>query len=110
MEPPDFLHLADAGGVEVEAKDSPAFGLPLRRWRPPWPLEVKVSRRCPINVCCVLVSGQVCAARGPYQLAGGWWEKGASWNCEEWDVELAGGGIYRVSRQGANWFLEGVYD
>ena len=86
------------------------MGLPLRRTRPPLPIQVEVSSQVPVRVESVVVSGPVRAARGPYQLAGGWWERAASWDSEEWDVELAGGGLYRVSRQGGDWFLEGAYD
>ena len=112
LEAPDFLRLGDVDHAHAAVdKEPPVLGLPLRRWRPPVPLEVAVVHRFPVSLRSVPVSGQVRAARGPYQLAGGWWERSAVWDSEEWDVELAGdSGLYRVSRRGAEWFLEGAYD
>ena len=63
----------------------------------------------PITVRSGTINGTVRAARGPYQLLGGWWDSDG-WTCEEWDVELVQGGLYRVSRQPEGWFLEGTYD
>ena len=110
VEAPDFLHLTDGPESDGKiSKDLPAFGLPLRRLRPPLVLQVKISRHVPVHVHSALAAGAVRAARGPFQLLGGWWEPPA-WACEEWDIELAQGGLYRVSRHDGNWFLEGVYD
>ena len=55
------------------------------------------------------IRGQVRTARGPYQLLGGWWEP-QGWTREEWDIELAQGGLYRISHQPEGWFIEGIYD
>ena len=111
VEAPDFLHLPDAPPARATgASGEPAtFGLPLRRLRPPLPLDVEVNRRVPAQVTSSTIKGSVRAARGPYQLLGDWWQTGA-WTGEEWDVELAQGGLYRLSRQPGGWFLEGMYD
>lgn len=109
VQDPDFLHLPDAPAVDASAsRNSPIFGLPLRRLRPPQALQVEVSHRIPARIESGLIRGQVRAARGPYQLLGGWWEP-SSWACEEWDVELVQGGLYRLSLQPDGWFLEGTY-
>ena len=111
LQAPDFLHLDDATANKTTAPPSPpTFGLPLRRWRPPWPLQVDVRNRFPTWIRSVAFSGEVRAVRGPYQLTGGWWERQSQWACEEWDVELANGSLYRLSRQRDDWFLEGTYD
>ena len=105
MEAPDFLHLPESG----TSREPPVFGLPLRRLRPPVPLQVEVSHHVPVQVTSGTVRGPVRAARGPYQLLGGWWGP-EGWTCEEWDVELVQGGLYRVSHLPEGWFLEGTYD
>ena len=111
VEAPNFLHLPDTPLVRTNGSSTelPTFGLPLRRLRPPLPLDVEVNRRVPAQVTSSTLKGSVRAARGPYQLLGDWWQPGA-WTGEEWDVELVQGGLYRLSRQPEGWFLEGTYD
>ena len=109
LDPPDFLHVGDDPAKNA-SREPPAQGLPLRRLRPPWPLEVEVEHRCPVRLRSQIVEGHVRAVHGPFQFVGGWWERKSAWTCEEWDIELDGGGLYRVSRQGDDWFLEGIYD
>ena len=110
LEAPDFRRLNEtpAKGAETP-REPPTMGLPLRRTRPPLPIEVEVYRRVPVRVELGVASGSVRAARGPYQLLGGWWEP-SSWTVEEWDVELVQGGLYRLCRQADGWFLAGTYD
>ncbi len=109
LDPPDFLHVGDDPAKNA-SREPPALGLPLRRLRPPWPVEVEVDHRCPVRLRSQIVEGQIRAVQGPFQLVGGWWERKSAWTCEEWDVELVQGGLYRVSRQRDEWFLEGIYD
>ena len=109
LDAPDFLHVGDAP-VTKDRREPPARGLPLRRWRPPLPVQIEVEHRCPVRLRSQIVQGAVRAVHGPFQFVGGWWERQSAWTCEEWDVELAQGGLYRVSRQGDDWFLEGTYD
>ena len=57
-----------------------------------------------------VIAGAVCAVAGPWQSSGDWWERNQAWQREEWDVELAGGGLYRLMRTPDGWFVEGEYD
>jgi protein ImuB len=57
--------------------------------------------------------GVVRASAGPWRTSGFWWSRdGASWQREEWDVELPDGALYRLVRDRAKsvWEIEGVVD
>ena len=47
---------------------------------------------------------------GPWRASGDWWD--VAWSREEWDVALAGGGVYRIFRDRLReaWFVEGELD
>ena len=75
-----------------------AIGLPLRRYRPPVPANVRVVRQEPVEVSSSPASGRVADALGPYRASGGWWER-ERWGVEEWDVEIVGHGLYRLRRE-----------
>lgn len=90
-----------------------AIGLPLRRFRPPFPARVEVvlteeRQRKPQYVVSEQAHGAVVDILGPYRISGEWWEQG--WSAEEWDVQMADGGLYRLSRQGETWNVEGCYE
>jgi len=86
------------------------LGLPLRRFRPPLAAKIELAGRAPAYVWCEQLHGPVATARGPWRGAGDWWHAELAWEREEWDVALAGGGLYRVLRTPAGWFVEGEYD
>ena len=88
----------------------PPRGLALRRHRPPLPAKIELHGRQPAFVWTAGVQGDVCAAAGPWQSSGDWWESHQAWQREEWDVELASGGLYRLIRTPDGWFVEGEYD
>jgi protein ImuB len=95
--PPGFTH--------------PPRGLPLRRYRPPQPATVELDDHKPAFVWTATARGAIVASAGPWQFSGDWWERARGWQREEWDVELAGGGVYRLARIPAEgWFVEGEYD
>ena len=106
---PDFLHLASTPAGGKVSEEPPVYGPPLRRFRPPVPAQVEVEERVPVRMISAEGSGGIRARRGPYQASGDWWDS-QPWSREEWDVELVGGQLYRLSRQPGGWFVEGVYD
>ncbi len=57
------------------------------------------------------IRGRVRVASGPWGLEEEWWSESPTLR-DYWDVELAGGGIYRVFRDRAtgDWFADGMYD
>ena len=108
LRPPAFDGEKEPVLLEEEAPDL-SIGLPLRRYRPSQPARVEVKESQPAVIFSPTLSGWVTEALGPYRLSGEWWEAGA-WAVEEWDVELAGRGLYRISRSGETWCIEGCYE
>jgi hypothetical protein len=90
--------------------------LGFRRFRPPIVARVLVERGLPVRVLPSargLPGGAVIASAGPWRSSGRWWTlTGAGWDRDEWDVELEGGPVYRLSRDRASgrWEIEGIAD
>ena len=84
-------------------------GLPLRRFRPAISSLVGVLEGRPISVKSSALRGVIRSCAGPYRLSGNWWDC-ECWEQEEWDVALAKGGLYRLSRHEAVWNIEGCYE
>jgi protein ImuB len=57
------------------------------------------------------IQGLVRVAAGPWTLEEGWWNDKPV-ERDYWDLELSGGGLYRVyrDRKTGNWFADGMYD
>ncbi|HEX4955175.1 MAG TPA: DNA polymerase Y family protein [Thermoanaerobaculia bacterium] len=57
------------------------------------------------------IGGRVRVAAGPWGLEEEWWSESPTAR-DYWDVELAGGGVYRIYRErlSGEWFADGVYD
>lgn len=90
--------------------------LAVRVLRPAVPLEVLVENERPVSVRTLSgddagPAGAVRVASGPWRLEEGWWLDAPATRAY-WDVELSGGGLYRVYRDeaGGEWFADGVYD
>lgn len=88
----------------------PPSGLALRRHRPPLQATIELQGRQPAFVWSAGLSGAVRAVAGPWHASGDWWEKDQAWQREEWDIELEDGGLHRLIRTPAGWFIEGEYD
>jgi protein ImuB len=109
---PDFGTRPMSQQASASRAGSPAaVGLPLRRFRPPLAAQVHAMAaggRRPEYVVSEQAHGRVVDALGPYRISGEWWE--TVWSAEEWDVQMESGGLYRLSRQGEAWTVEGCYD
>jgi protein ImuB len=92
-----------------ESADDLSIGLPLRRYRPPMLAQVRIVRHTPVYVVSETAHGPITAAHGPYRGSGGWWDQ-QRWITEEWDIEIAGQGIYRLALQHNQWSIEGCYE
>ncbi len=57
------------------------------------------------------IRGRVRVASGPWGIEEEWWSE-RPMQRDYWDVELAGGGVYRIFRDRATgeWFADGMYD
>jgi protein ImuB len=88
----------------------------LRRFRLPLAVRVTMERGTPIRVDCSAhgwSGGRVVMCAGPWRTSGGWWSLDrTNWDRDEWDVELAPGGLYRLARQRTTggWEIEGIFD
>lgn len=85
----------------------------IRRFRAPVAARVEVERGRPVRVRAALGdlgSGWIQRSAGPWRSSGDWWE--AVWDCDEWDVSLAGGAVYRLryERQPDTWTITGAVD
>jgi len=99
--------------------------LGVRVLRPPLSIEVltggdRPAAETPLEVRPVIrddgerrpeIRGTVRVASGPWALEDGWWTDDPA-DREYWDVELAGGGVYRLfrDRRTGDWFADGIYD
>jgi len=107
LAPPAFHTIGD--GTRGETAATHAIGLPLRRYRPPFAAKVNMEQGRPAQVFSEKGHGEVLESLGPYRLSGNWWERDA-WSTEEWDVEIADQGLFRISQRNGQWFIEGCYD
>lgn len=86
----------------------PRLGLPLSRFRPPRAIRVELEGKRPSRIDNGPYAGPIKDAHGPWKSSGDWWEP-SKWAREEWDVEMQGGGLFRIFRQHKHWYLEGIY-
>ena len=85
--------------------------LAMRRYEPPLPARVRLRAERPAYLSARGIAGEVADAAGPWRISGEWWDARA-WARDEWDVQLARGGVYRIycTLDTRAWFVEGVYD
>jgi len=57
------------------------------------------------------IEGRVKVAAGPWGLEEEWWAEDPTGR-DYWDVELTGGGLYRIFRDRGTgeWYADGIYD
>jgi protein ImuB len=103
----------------------------LRRFRPPAGAQVWLDANGrPVRIASAKTTGRVVACAGPWRCSGDWWSA-HPWDRCEWDIEMAGGGLYRIYQDWrgqpddpsgskarvatgpegpAAWFVNGYYD
>jgi protein ImuB len=85
--------------------------LAFRVFRPPLPAQVRARQGRLERIAARGVKGNVVSLAGPWRTSGDWW-KSDGWECDEWDVALSDGALYRIycDRATRAWFVEGLYD
>jgi protein ImuB len=71
------------------------------------PANIVLNDARPAFLYSSRTTGPVKDARGPWLLEGDWWESWR-WAREEWDIATEDG-VYRLVRDGSDWFLDGIY-
>jgi protein ImuB len=110
------FRVPEAPGHRVSSPIADTRCLPLRRFRLPVAARVDVEQGAPVAVwpsARDLAGGRVVTSAGPWRSSGSWWtEDRATWDRDEWDVELPTGVLYRLARTrpAGRWEIEGVFD
>jgi len=99
----------------LQASEPPSVFASQRQRQEQGPLPLSPPSR-PISVASETgatphIQGLIRVAAGPWGLEEGWW-KDQPIVREYWDVELSGGGLYRIYRdnESGDWFGDGIYD
>jgi len=81
--------------------------LAARTFRPPIPVEVITEGDRIASLRGENIEGSVRVCSGPWRIEEGWWREGPA-EREYWDVELWGGGIYRLYQASLRegWFVD----
>jgi protein ImuB len=88
----------------------------FRRFPLPLVARVTMVHGTPVRIDSLasgVPGGVVIACAGPWRMSGGWWTLDRThWDRDEWDVELATGGVYRLARLRTTglWEIEGMFD
>jgi protein ImuB len=111
----DSSHHPDAFALRPYDPEAPApgaderlVGLPCLRFRPPVAARVILNESGPAFLYSPPTTGPIRETRGPWRLAGHWWQHDRQWEREEWDIATADG-FYRLVQAGAHWFIDGIY-
>ena len=91
--------------IEVKSEDLTAA---FYYFRPPIPASVTVENKRLLFIKTTRFSGRVRKYSGVWKTNSYWWNR--PWNSSEWDVEVEENGVYRLGKNGAEWFLVGEYD
>ena len=90
----------------------PINHLPLKRQRPPIPINVASEKRGrhhhPLALLTGPYQGPIHKTRGPFPLSGSWWENG--WQQAQWDIELQNSILLQLTfSPPKKWHLMGIY-
>jgi protein ImuB len=95
----------EAAGDDVQIASIRSIANEISDSRPPTP-----NSRPRIEAGAkVEIGGTVRICSGPWRIEEGWWSDRPDIR-EYWDVELDRGGVYRVFRGGAEWFVDARYE
>ncbi len=97
---PQGIEKPEAG----EIKPNIAFSY----YEPPLPAFVWIEKRKLMYLKTRDFEGKVKEHGGIWRASSHWWA--GFWSTEEWDVEVEGHGVFRLSRKGREWFVTGEYD
>jgi protein ImuB len=91
---------------KLAGKSACPTSLAFRAFRPPLTARLQAG-----FISAPGIHGRISRQAGPWRTSGDWWSTDA-WARDEWDIELAGGAIYRIycDAQTGRWFVEGSYD
>jgi protein ImuB len=117
--PPDTIRTS--GAIDASGGGSDPSSAPLtphlRRLRLPIAARVITAHGVPVRVVVSVqarTGGEVRVCAGPWRTSGAWWDlqKIATWDRDEWDVELADGSVCRLvrHRETGRWEVDGVFD
>ncbi len=77
-------------------------------FRPPLRAEVRVENKRLLHIKTAHFSGRVKKYSGVWKKTSQWWNR--PWSDQEWDIEVEERGMFRLGRNGSEWFLFGEYD
>ncbi len=77
-------------------------------FRPPVLAEVLVRDGRLVFIKTRYFSGHVVEYSGVWRANSKWWD--TPWKMQEWDVEVEDHGVYRLCKEGQEWFITGEYD
>jgi protein ImuB len=103
------LSAPSADEPAADAGHEPPTGPALRRFRPPLPATVEMRSEQPALLRSAPFTGPIARVRGPWRVSGHWWDAQA-WAREEWDAQTHQGELFRLARQGEQWFVDGIFD
>ena len=75
---------------------------------PPLSAEVLVRDGRLVFVKTRSFSGNVAEYSGVWRANSKWWD--TPWRTQEWDIEIEKSGVYRLCKEGEEWFVVGEYD
>ncbi len=81
----------------------------LNYFNPPIPANVSINKGRLMYLKTNIFKGTVKEYGGIWRESSSWWNQNI-WKNEEWDVEIEGGGIYRLQKTNEGWFVKGEYD
>jgi len=109
--PDSFVMRAFSPGAPAHTIERTTPRLSFRRFRPAKYAQVILIHERPARISSPAINGAVVMAKGPWRTSGDWWRE-AAWKRDEWDIETASGGLYRLYQEldSHRWFVEGSYD